>query len=412
MPNPIINRRNIFTGVNALPEPELGVIYFCNNFTSLADYGTAVGGSSYYSVSGGKLVIGTTGSGLNNYTKRIEQGSIGINCYSQWTNIKYFTITAIGGGTDFFAYGVNSENPNSSTWLEYKFYFTSAKVGKVEIISSSNGTGNTIRNISASAISINIGDRYRTTAVRDNFNATFTVDRLDSGGAVIESTTVSYLFNPLVGERVYGQGGFHLCALNGTSQIEIDEISISVQNTINPNIVYWGDSISQGFNQTDYSLNWPSQLQALSGSAKTFHNFAISGNRTQELVDSVQSIININPKYCVIMIGVNDRLTGVAQATWEANMLSFYNTLTAAGIEVVWSYLVACTAISVSVVNTSISANYPTSKIATNMYIDTKGAGFTMNPLYDGDPPNGTHLNDLGGSVAAASFFVSIPEIF
>ena len=69
-------------------------------------------------------------------------------------------------------------------------------------------------------------------------------------------------------------------------------------NAPSPRIVMLGDSITAGG-------NWPSLL-----SRRDIWNQGVSGDRTGDVLARMEKVYRVQPKYCFVMIGINDILSG------------------------------------------------------------------------------------------------------
>ena len=87
------------------------------------------------------------------------------------------------------------------------------------------------------------------------------------------------------------------------------------------------------FNNTGY-LGW---LQTLLGNRRfnLLRNAGVSGERTDQILARVPSVVADNPNWCIVLAGANDILQSVSEATIKTNLAAIYDGLLAAGIRVV-----------------------------------------------------------------------------
>jgi hypothetical protein len=83
------------------------------------------------------------------------------------------------------------------------------------------------------------------------------------------------------------------------------------------------------------SITYYEYFASLSRYGIKYSKFAGTGNRTQEILDSIEDIIANSPENVVLFIGTNDVAGSVLTATIQANYLSIVTQLKAAGINVI-----------------------------------------------------------------------------
>lgn len=385
----------LILAVTNLFSQELGTIYAKNKFINTNAYGSIIGTGSYFSVTGNKLVV-NGGPGVTGYAKRMICDTVGMGdfCYSKWTYTIYTTIDSKGSGSDYIAFGVTANNTIQNNWLVFKFWTLTAKAGKAEIIRSSAGAVGTICNTASTATTVTAGVRYKFVMTRIDNVITFAATNLNTSTTSTANWTCQYSSV----SRIYGQGKFSIYSAQNTAKHSIDSINVYIKDSVNVKTIWWGDSITQGYDATSIDSTYAKQAITFAASSIGLHNLAISGNRTQELLNSIQNIVTLAPQYCVIMIGLNDRVSGVPTLTWQANLSSIRSTLINAGIQPVWLHCIPSNANNITPVNAYIDATFTSDSIVPTTYDSLKGTGTGIKAIYTTD---GKHLNDAGCRKAA-----------
>lgn len=108
----------------------------------------------------------------------------------------------------------------------------------------------------------------------------------------------------------------------------IDSLNIQSQ-AIKYGGVIVGDSKTSGYNASTVEGRYGQQLNIpYPGTVIAAGGF----DRTAEALSHVQEVIALKPHWVIYAAGSNDLRTFVTTGTWQANILSFYNQVTAAGI--------------------------------------------------------------------------------
>jgi lysophospholipase L1-like esterase len=102
-------------------------------------------------------------------------------------------------------------------------------------------------------------------------------------------------------------------------------------------IVCLGDSITAGGYGTPLVTPWPKALATKLGSSFSVINKGIGGNTTAQMLARVSSdVINIVPRYCIVIGGMNDVWIGSPSLSGiESNLSAIYATICNAGITLV-----------------------------------------------------------------------------
>jgi lysophospholipase L1-like esterase len=102
-------------------------------------------------------------------------------------------------------------------------------------------------------------------------------------------------------------------------------------------IVCLGDSITAGGYGTPLVTPWPKALAVKLGPSFSVIDKGIGGNITAQMLARVsRDVINIIPRYCIVMGGINDVWIGFPSLSGiESNLSAIYETIRNAGITLV-----------------------------------------------------------------------------
>jgi lysophospholipase L1-like esterase len=179
-------------------------------------------------------------------------------------------------------------------------------------------------------------------------------------------------------------------------------------------VCFVGNSITQWYFASIYQNRYAAK--SMVGSSYPYIVMAGQGQRTAEILNNVDEIVSVRPRYVVLMIGTNDIGTGVSSATWQANYSSFVESMISNGIRVVLCYVTPRNTYDFR----------PTTVGSPNKWIlDTYGADSrvqiidTYTPLKDAGgngidatySSDGIHPNNAGTTVLANTIQAAIPTI-
>lgn len=190
-----------------------------------------------------------------------------------------------------------------------------------------------------------------------------------------------------------------------------------VETQSNHSIIYClGDSLTNGFNNSIDTVEYPNKLQQLLGISWGIVNKGVNGQNLAGGITSLASIIDYNDgQYIVVMLGTNDIIQGRSSASIIADLQTVYTTAHNAAMKVValtclpfkanasWTSgrQTILDAVNSWILNTATNTDY---KIDTYTLIE--GVADTINASYDcGD---GLHLNVTGYDVLANAIYSGV----
>jgi hypothetical protein len=234
---------------------------------------------------------------------------------------------------------------------------------------------------SATAVSHSATDSIEVTLQRNVNIFTFTARNITTDG---DPVSVSYTYT---GYTTAVNTGRPIISATGSDSVYY--FHFYSNESTGADLITIGDS---KFTWYGISINEaiPSQMYALDGNVI---NHSGSGDKTLEVTLTTDEIISLTPRQALIDIGSNDIRLGVASGTWQANIDTIYNRLTAAGITVYFA-LAYETAISQTALVTYLESTYPTRYIP-NGYDTT----FNCTSCLQSD---GIHLTSYGDSIWVA----------
>ena len=108
-------------------------------------------------------------------------------------------------------------------------------------------------------------------------------------------------------------------------------LKITSQTPANVDIMFVGDSKTQGQNAVQQNLRFASGVNSLGSVAV----FAGGADKTSEVLADLPYILQTKSKYVVLCIGRNDLAANVPAATWQANYIGIVNGLAQSGRKVI-----------------------------------------------------------------------------
>lgn len=274
--------------------------------------------------------------------------------------------------------------------------------GKV-VINTYDGTTTTARATSTGTLTINQNDIFTFTLTKSNTGnvATFdvTVARSAGGSINVSWSELMTIAGISAGQRSYSTARFALFEIGG--DWTITEWTVDCTDRRYVKALFIGDSITHGLYATDLSTRWPVQV------APRFGSYAISagsGDVTQRVIDKIGFIAAYRANHVFLMIGGNDVLFGVAQATYEANYTSIRNQLQANGSKITHCLATPRDDTNMTTLNTFISGF--TSDTVVDTFTPLKGAGTDLAAAYDSG--DGVHPNQAGHDLIATTVIASL----
>lgn len=357
----------------------------------------ASGGSATWSANG---TNGTVSGGTNVYTHRLRR--VYPNSFDRWDQKVTITIgaapsTNYGHGLGFSDYS----SPDVEQTVLMRFDMSNgANAGKLYIYTF-DGSNETQRAVSASALSVANGDTFRLRFRKHYVNGYF-IYSAEVMKSDLTTVRVAWTMNTVIESVTLSEstGDFAQFTFGGT--YAFSEWRTMVYDQKNIDTLFVGDSITKGYAATDMSTNWARQVGASIG--LPYELCAGSGDITQRFLDKVPAIIAQRPARVIVMIGGNDILLGVAQATREANFTNAVTQLEAAGIVVVICKATPRTPTDVTGWNTFMDTF--TSNLRIDTYTPLVGSGTSLNAIYDGG--GGVHPNQAGMDIIASTVIAAL----
>lgn len=351
----------------------IGSIYNKNSWTDLSDF--TVNGTTPTIVSNKLQFTGGTGS----FTQSLD--------YSRYTALEKWTITArivVGSVNTSTSYGLGiglrSTNVNGLYNLSAQVGLNTTNLGHLFIYA---GPSNNIVASSTSVLTVSTGDSIMEILQRNGDIVTFTAWNQTTKSLPI-SLSYSYIYDGSTTIFSPNTGRFAVFNFGGTQTL--DSISITSLIPKNIEVAFVGDSKTVGYVTGNFNTRFSSLF------AKYFNSITLAGgsDKTADVLNRVQEIIDVKPTYCVLNIGRNDIYYGVSTATILANYDTIVNRLTSAGIHVLHLLPLYETSINQSVLTNHILSTYNAADVIDSHLAD-----------YSGTPSNvlGTdnvHPNALG----------------
>lgn len=226
----------------------------------------------------------------------------------------------------------------------------------------SNGTAAALADSGASRLTLIQGDSIEMEVEQSGLTITFTCRNLTTpaGDLVVTWTNTNALVYPgTAGTQLLNIEQISLWNYKGDyTVIDLKYISTEHQNIAGMLV---GDSKSEGYYVDALSNRISNILEVDTGTY--FQVSAGSGNVTQDVLNSIEEAILINPTKLVLCIGRNDLANLVPSGTWQANYASIVSQYQAAGIDVYHQLPLPETSLDQSALTTYINATYPAGKI-------------------------------------------------
>lgn len=366
-----------------------------------SDY--AQNGPATWACNGSALTVtGGTGSATSRLRYVLPHSS------EKNTQVVVAQITSVIGTTTFgFGpgfYDLSSPDGESSVFCRLITNNNSPDFGKFTI-NTWDGTTSTARVTSASALTINQNDVFTYTMTKSNIGnaARFdvTITRAAGGSISANWSEVMTSAGIAAGQRSYSTAYYSLYSIGGDFTITNWNVNVTDKQSIHA--LFIGDSITHGLYATDLSTRWATQVG--NGKYGSFEISAGSGDVTQRVLDKIVNVTRYYPRHVFLMIGGNDVLFGVAQATYEANYMSIRTQLKAAGVERIFHCLATPRdANDMTTLNTFISGF--TADTVIDTFTPLKGAGTDLSATYDNG--DGVHPNQAGHDLIASTILAAI----
>lgn len=276
---------------------------FTDGFTYAADGTLTVNSSSI-------VYNGSTGKNI----RFKKDGNVLFHQYEYWTMRMEVTFGAMSAGSTGMEIGLSQGTLGIEAGFEIKGHATDANRFILQPVAEnadagSATTGNFFTPGENMVIEISRALNVITISI-DGVTASLTLGAAPYSSYLLPSTTTSFLFR-------FNNGEF-----------TVTDFSITLPNS-GMSILCVGNSITQGKTASTYGGAWAQQLKTDYPDAQMF---AGRSSRTSEIIDMLPAIILLQPVRVILLIGINDIVTGVADATLKANYGTIVSTLQSAGI--------------------------------------------------------------------------------
>jgi lysophospholipase L1-like esterase len=338
-----INGSGVTASINQAPPPDAPepLTLFTSQSESFID-GFTYAADGALSVSADAVTYnGSTGKNL----RFKKAGNILYHQYEYWTQTYTITFGAMTAGSAGMEAGISQGTAGIVAGFEIEGHATDANKFIIQPVAEgvnagSATTGNTFTPGESMTLVVSRALNVLTCTL-DGVTATLTLGASPYSTYLLPSTTTSFLFR-------FNDGEFTVTDLD----IILPDSEMS--------LLCVGNSITQGKTATTYGGAWAQLLKTDYPDAQMF---AGRSSKTAEIVTMLPAIVLLNPAKVVLMIGLNDIVTSVADATTKANYTTIVNTLVAAGITpVLVSILPSSNATqggTIATLNTWIDTEFP-----------------------------------------------------
>lgn len=387
---------------------EIGTI-FSDSFSRAsvgANY-TISGGASWI-CDGTKL---TTSGGTGVYTSNLGR-SLNPTCLEKHVHTVDFKMTSVPSGTSYgIGVGVLGTNSNDRRSYVLRCIMTNDAISGKTYLDTAQGGSTTFTNrkISTSSVTVSQNDLFRLVVERDMATIKWTLTNVTTGSFYSDSFTFSYAFaSGLNVHVVHSTGNFTMFSFGGT--FEVTNWTVSSKEYVNPKTLFIGDSITYGIFADDVKNRWATKCM---GETHNIYNVSGGGSdKTNEVLTKIKELVNMKPKYAVLMIGGNDYAFGVADATAKANYESIVLRLKSAGITVIHCLATPRNTLDLRAFNNYLLSKYGSTDVVikgTYNHLWDSATSFNMRAIYNSG--DGVHPNALGHSVIANAVYQEVPYI-
>jgi lysophospholipase L1-like esterase len=325
----------------------LGEIYSQTTFTDLDTFTVNTSPYKPATISNLKILLGKTGTDsaslvtLKRYT-----------ALDRWTMKAGFIVgdkSSISYGFGLFMYSVNTTFAQDVR-AQFTQRTTPGYDGYITIDDGNHGIAFTTRATSATNVIFSVGDSIEFSLNRNKNIFTATARNVTTGNAEV---SVSYVYTGLTTAVNTGSPGFFAVGNDSVYHYSFysDESTGADLMLIGDSKFTWyGNAITQSI---------PNLLYAQAGNVI---NTGKSGDKTAEVLLTLDEMIALNPRQALVTIGSNDIRNGVSEATYKANIDTIYNRLTRNGVDVFFALMYE-TSVDQSVLRSYLLSRYPTKYI-------------------------------------------------
>lgn len=294
------------------------ILYDKSAWEDISDF--TVSGDATLIESGGKLILGTTTTGL--YDHHITFGEK--HSLEKYKIVVDITIDNVPSATDFgLGIGVLCSGQQASHHMVSTFGLLSNTATRFirHVLTASR----TVVQTSTPAFVFSQGDNLQ-------FTVDYSINKLRS--TFLNKTTgtfeeIEYTFLPTASAKP-NIGNFVLHALGGT--YTINRIVVSSNEYESSDFAFVGDSKLHGYRADSFDTSAVALLQAHYGNVI---NYSGGTQTSLDVLSGLSYLISLKPKNVVLRIGSNDERFGITFSAWQTNYDSIVAQLKAAGISVI-----------------------------------------------------------------------------
>jgi lysophospholipase L1-like esterase len=345
---------------------------------------------------GSNLVLS---GGAANYDKYVRYDAWA-TCLEDWVltiNFQATTQTAAAEGL-FVGVKTSSAFGNKSVIALFGHGKGGAK-GKSFLLSGSAAPDTFAIDSTSRAQSVSAGDEIRITLTRSGLTLTCLTENLTQATSTSINHTFTLAYN--AGRFMHNTAFPYIGTIGGTQTIRDWNFSTTQKKNIKTLVL--ADSLGHGVSASNLYNRWANEL--LDGSSNEWAVNSGGGDYTGNVLNKIDELVLLNPQYVIMQLGGNDVRFGIPQVIAESNYTSIVNQLEAAGITVIHCLAGADSNDDMTSWNTWLSSNYTT----IDCFTPLKDGGTGLNAAYDAG--DGTHWNDAGHDVNAATILAAAPQV-
>lgn len=372
--------------VTVPPTTMLGTIFSGSNFTTIAPF---VDSGATVSASGGNLIFS---GGSNNWQQSLDWPNPDMT--EHHTNIIGQIVGTVTSSTVGVGPGMRSVNNYAGIGIGAILDVSSgAHAGQLGIFTL-GGSGSANLVYSASTLAFTAGDSIVTTFRRDGVTFYASAYNVTQKTAPL---TLSYTFNVASQTNVLPNVSRWAIFSQGGSQ-SVYSWNISSQETINAPLAIISDSRAY-YQPLFNSDRWPFKLD---GVFSPTINMSGPSDRLTDALKYMPQVLSLKPRNALLMFSTNEINNGQTVPQIMANYRTYYNTLSAAGINTIILlpfYQGTAAKATVKTLVDSLIAQFP------NSYIDTYNP-IKQNPNYN-LVSDSVHLSTGGDSTVYTTIIQS-----
>lgn len=342
----------------------------------------------------------TITGGTNTFTLRCRRRWG--NSYQNTTTSVTCTLTVAPSGTTY-GMGIGWSDfvtPSQERSIAIKLDMTSgANKGKLFIYTWDGTTGVSVGSAST-ALSVSSGDSFTiaVTKVISGGNMTYTA----VATRLADNSTCTSTYSSFLGDS---SGEFSLFNFGGS--LTVTDFTTTVNEKRDEKILVVGNSLTYGAFATTITQGYAYNINS------SYNVSAGPGDYTNEVIRKLRSIIDLNPKYTLVMIGGNDVAGGVTVGTYENYHKQIIYSLLNEGHKVIILKVAPRNDGDVTTLNAFIDSNY-TGTFAVSGVVDSYtllvGTGTNLSATYDyGD---NVHWNQAGHTLQASNVVSALPVLY